>query len=251
MPVPDRAAARLRVRATLPAGRRALEERRCRSCARSGRQHLVACFHPGSDEPMIDERRPRPRGRGPRQALPRRRAPARRRRRRCTPSTASRLPIGRGEMLGLVGESGSGKSTVAALRRAARRADRRDDPPQRHRHHAPLAARDAAAAGAQLHIVFQDPYSSLNPRMTMRPDRRRAAAAASASRAGASVEPRVIAELFDRSGCGPSCASAIRTSSRAGSASGSASRGRSRSSRRCSSPTSRCRRSTSRCRRRS
>src|SRR6476469_4343956 len=73
--------------------------------------------------------------------------------------------LARGEMLGLVGESGSGKSTVAncvlrltkptsgtiklngaditSLSRRAMRPLRRD-----------------------LHMVFQDPYSSLNPRMT-------------------------------------------------------------------------------------
>jgi ABC-type oligopeptide transport system ATPase subunit len=75
------------------------------------------------------------------------------------------LAIAPGEMLGLVGESGSGKSTVGncvvrlleptagTIRLKGRditHMSRRQLRPLRH----------------ELHIVFQDPYSSLNPRMT-------------------------------------------------------------------------------------
>jgi peptide/nickel transport system ATP-binding protein len=71
-----------------------------------------------------------------------------------------------GRSLGLVGESGSGKSTLARLVMALERPstgrvllDGRD-----------LHALDAAAlrrARAQLQMVFQDPYGSLDPRRTV------------------------------------------------------------------------------------
>ncbi len=76
------------------------------------------------------------------------------------------ISIGRGETLALVGESGSGKTTVGRcvvrlleptggsvvlLGRDISRLSRRAVRPLRR----------------QMHIVFQDPYSSLNPRMTI------------------------------------------------------------------------------------
>src|SRR4051812_21315701 len=76
------------------------------------------------------------------------------------------LTIGEGEVLGLVGESGSGKSTVGkcVLRLTKPTAGRislagRDVTHLSRRRLRPLR-RDA-------HIVFQDPYSSLNPRFTV------------------------------------------------------------------------------------
>jgi len=72
----------------------------------------------------------------------------------------------RGETLGIVGESGCGKSTLAKLLMVLERPTSG---------HAALHGDDlyAAKGGAlrrlrrQIQIVFQDPYSSLNPRMTV------------------------------------------------------------------------------------
>jgi peptide/nickel transport system ATP-binding protein len=80
--------------------------------------------------------------------------------------------IGTGEILGLVGESGSGKTTVGrAIMRgyqptggelAFRRSDgRRIDL-------ATLARADLRGIWREIQMVFQDPFSSLNPRMTLR-----------------------------------------------------------------------------------
>jgi oligopeptide transport system ATP-binding protein len=76
------------------------------------------------------------------------------------------LEIGRGETVGLVGESGSGKTTVAhcVLRLlepdgGAITLDGTDITHQSRRNLLPLRPK--------MHMVFQDPYSSLNPRMTV------------------------------------------------------------------------------------
>ena len=76
------------------------------------------------------------------------------------------LEIGRGQTLGLVGESGCGKSTLGRVILGL-------EPPTEGR--VLFDGQDlASASGEKLHqvrrrmqIIFQDPYSSLNPRQTV------------------------------------------------------------------------------------
>jgi peptide/nickel transport system ATP-binding protein len=73
------------------------------------------------------------------------------------------LSVQRGEALALVGESGSGKSTFAralvGIERAKRGQVKLDGKA--------LPARRSSADQRRVQMVFQDPYSSLNPRLTV------------------------------------------------------------------------------------
>ncbi|WP_133912586.1 ABC transporter ATP-binding protein [Streptomyces sp. NBC_00582] len=74
--------------------------------------------------------------------------------------------LGKGETLGIVGESGCGKSTVAKLLVSLERPTRgriryRGEDITR------LSGRALKAVRRNIQMVFQDPYTSLNPRMTV------------------------------------------------------------------------------------
>ena len=74
--------------------------------------------------------------------------------------------LGAGETLGIVGASGSGKSTLArAVLRLLEPADGRVR--WRGRDFLALSGRELRAARREMQIVFQDPATSLDPRMTV------------------------------------------------------------------------------------
>lgn len=111
------------------------------------------------------------------------------------------LQVGASETLGLVGESGCGKSTLGrtALRLIEPTAGKilfegRDLVPLTQRQLRPLRSR--------MQIIFQDPYGSLNPRMSVRTTLLEAMRVHSGRRADAE-ERRALSELLDRVGLRP------------------------------------------------
>jgi oligopeptide transport system ATP-binding protein len=76
------------------------------------------------------------------------------------------LSVGRGEVVGVVGESGSGKTTLArcVLRLVEPDAGTITLAGRDITH---LSRRKLRGVRSQMHMVFQDPYSSLNPRATV------------------------------------------------------------------------------------
>ena len=147
----------------------------------------------------------------------------------------------------LVGESGCGK-THARHTMLRLTGHRRQRPVRRRRDLASRQADGMRRSGA-VQIVFQDPFSSLNPRMRCGEISR--TAGHNGARHDRARESRLGARNAGRSACRREDAASTRTSSPAASASASRSRAPWRWSPSCWSATSRCRRWMSRSSRRS
>ena len=94
--------------------------------------------------------------------------------------------VRRGETLGLVGESGCGKSTIGRAMIRLREATERDRPVRRRRPRRRCKPDDLRRMRRRMQIIFQDPYGSLDPRMTV--------GAIIASRSRRTTSPRATAK---------------------------------------------------------
>ena len=88
-------------------------------------------------------------------------------RRGAGPSTASTSTCTPGETLGLVGESGCGKTTTGRLLIRLLEPTGGSDRLRRPGHHAPVGSGELRPLRRDMQMIFQDPYSSLNPRHTV------------------------------------------------------------------------------------
>lgn len=131
------------------------------------------------------------------------------------------LSVAAGETVGLVGESGSGKTTlgraVLGLTPVTHGTIAFDGAEITHAGH-----RARRSLSSELQVVFQDPYSSLNPTRTIGQTLGRACARK--ARAATARPASASARCWRRSGSIETPSTAIRRSSRADSASASRSR---------------------------
>ena len=82
-------------------------------------------------------------------------------------STTSSFDLGKAEVVALVGESGSGKTTISRSRRRPAQGLDRHDRVRGHAARPRAPAQRSAADRKRIQYIFQNPYLSLNPRLTI------------------------------------------------------------------------------------
>ena len=124
----------------------------------------------------------------------------------CARSMASISTCIAGETVGLVGESGCGKSTLARAGDARCTSRPRADRLRRPGHHAHASQAEIRPLRRRMQMIFQDPYASLNPRMTVGEILGRSAAPARHRRTMRRQPARGSRELLDLVGLPPTAA---------------------------------------------